>query len=76
MPRYRFHLVDNDVRLDLEAATLTDHAAILARAEQLAAKLLQDRTYANDPDAWEIRVTDEKGTEVLALPLSEVTGKA
>ncbi len=76
MPRYHFHVVDKDVWLDLKAETLRDDAATLERAEQLAATLLQDRVYASDPDAWEIRVTDEKGAEVLSLPLSEVTGKA
>ncbi len=77
MTRYHFHLVDDDVMLDLRIAELTGERAILDFAEQLAIELLSgaNRTYADDPDAWEIRVTDDYGVEVFALPLSEVAGK-
>jgi hypothetical protein len=75
--RYHFHLVDHDVRLDLRAVDLESEAKILDFAEQLAAGLLRapDSVYARNPDAWEIRVTDDNGVEVLALSLSEVAGK-
>jgi hypothetical protein len=77
MPRYHFHLVDHDVKLDLRIVDLTGERAILDFAEQLAGGLLgsADRAYAADPDAWEIRVTDDNGIEVFALPLSEVAAK-
>ncbi len=77
MALYHFHVVDRDVKLDLRVVELRSEAAILDCAERLATELLagSDRTYAQDPDAWEIRVTDDAGTEVLALPLSEVAGK-
>jgi hypothetical protein len=77
MARYHFHLVDDDVALDLRVVDLTDERAILDFAEKLATGLLggANRTYAANPDAWEIRVTDDSGVEVFALPLSEVAGK-
>ena len=77
MTRYHFHLIDHDVRLDLRVADVAGERAILDFAEQLASGLLRgaDRTYAANPDAWEIRVTDDTGTEVFALPLSEVAAK-
>ncbi len=77
MARYHFHLVDHDVRLDLRVVDLPRETAILDFAEQLAVGLLRgaDSTYARNPDAWEIRVTDDNGVEVCALPLSEVAGK-
>jgi hypothetical protein len=77
MPRYHFHLVDDDVKLDLRIADLAGERAILDVAEQLAVGLLNgaNRAYATRPDAWEIRVTDDSGVEVFALPLSEVAGK-
>jgi hypothetical protein len=75
--RYHFHLVDHDVRLDLRAVDLGSEVKILDFAEQLAAGLLRapESAYARHPDAWEIRVTDDNGVEVFALPLSEVAGK-
>lgn len=77
MARYHFHLVDHDVRLDLRAVDLAGEKAILDFAEHLAVGLLRapDSVYARNPDAWEIRVTDDNGVEVVALPLSEVAGK-
>jgi hypothetical protein len=77
MARYHFHLVDHDVRLDLRAVDLEREAKILDFAEQLAAALLRapDSVYARNPDAWEIRVTDDNGVEVFSLPLSEIAGK-
>ena len=77
MARYHFHLVDHDVKLDLRIADLFGERAILDFAEQLAAGLLRaaGSPYARNPDAWEIRVTNDSGTEVFALPLSEVAAK-
>jgi hypothetical protein len=77
MPRYHFHLVDHDVKLDLRIVDLAGDRAILDFAEQLAGGLLggANRAYATNPDAWEIRVTDDTGVEVFALPLSEVATK-
>jgi hypothetical protein len=77
MARYHFHLVDEDVKLDLRTLDLDGEAEILGCAEQLALTLLRgkDQVYASDPDSWEIRVTNEAGIEVFALPLSEVAGK-
>jgi hypothetical protein len=77
MARYHFHLVDENIALDLEVADLADYEAMLKRAEQLGAELLlnQPDVYGKNPDAWEIRVTDDNGSEVLALSLSEVAGK-
>jgi hypothetical protein len=77
MPRYHFHLVDGDVTLDLRVVDLAGERAILDFAEQLAGGLLDgtNRAYAANPDAWEIRVTDNTGVEVFALPLSEVAAK-
>jgi len=77
MTRYHFHLVNHDVRLDLRVADLTGERAILDFAEHLAGSLLRadDSPYVGNPDAWEIRVTNDDGIEVFALPLSEVAGK-
>ncbi|HLH90915.1 MAG TPA: hypothetical protein VKX28_20890 [Xanthobacteraceae bacterium] len=77
MARYHFHLVDHDVRLDLRAVELASEAKILDFAEQLATGLLRapESAYAQNPDAWEIRVTNDNGVEVFCLALSEVAGK-
>ena len=77
MTRYHFHLVDGDVKLDFRIVDLNGERAILDFAEQLANSLLSgaDSPYARDPDAWEIRVTDDNGAEVFSLPLSEVAAK-
>ncbi len=77
MALYHFHVVDRDAKIDFRVIELRSEAAILDCAERLARELLQsnNHTYARDPDAWEIRVTDEAGAEILALPLSEVAGR-
>ncbi len=77
MPLYHFHLAGRNVTLDLRVIELRGEAGILDCAERLAAELLRgsDRSYANEPDIWEIRVTDQAGAEVFALALSEVAGK-
>lgn len=77
MGRYHFHISDEDVHLDLHTAELTGDIEILERAERLATALLREPAspYAADPDEWEIRVTDDRGVEVLTLPLSEIAGR-
>jgi hypothetical protein len=71
MPHYHFHIVDESVALNVEAPELPDYAAALGYARALAARLLTQSPYCEDPGAWEIRVTDEDGEEIIALPLSE-----
>ncbi len=77
MALYHFHLVGENVKLDLRVIDLRSEAAILDCAERLAAELLRgsDRSYASAPDLWEIPVTDQAGAEVFALALSEVAGR-
>jgi hypothetical protein len=75
MSRYHFHVIDGTAALNLAVVDLPDYEAVLARAEELSAALLLNEPYRSDPDAWEVRVTDEQGKEVLSLPLSEVAGK-
>lgn len=72
--RYSFHAVDQEVSFDLVVADLGSYDEVLARAWLLAGDLILNEPYAQNPDLWEVRVTDSDGREVLALPLSEVSG--
>lgn len=77
MARYHFHAVDNKISLNLLVEELADDDAAFEQAQTLASSLLKSdpETYAQNPDVWEIRVTDSDGSEVLALPFSELPDK-
>lgn len=75
--RYHFHAVDKKISLNLQVKELPNYETALAQAEALATTLLHrdPEIYGENPDKWEIRVTDSDGKDVLSLPLSEVAGK-
>jgi hypothetical protein len=72
--RYHFHIVDNEASLNVEIAELDTYEEALDRGRALAKYLLQQEPYSENPNAWEIRVTDDDGEEILSIPLSEVRG--
>jgi hypothetical protein len=72
--RYHFHIIDNEVSLNVEVAELDTYEDALERGRALAAYLLHREPYSENPDMWEVRVTDEDGEEILSIPLSEVRG--
>lgn len=73
MPRYHFHVLDDEVSVNLAIAELDGFDEILEHAHRLAAELLMaDNKYSRDPEKWEISVTDRDGNEVLSFPLSAV----
>ncbi len=75
--RYHFHAVDKTISLNLQVKELPNYETALAQAEALATTLLHadPERYGENPDKWEIRVTDADGRNVLSLPFSEIAGK-
>jgi hypothetical protein len=73
MPRYHFHIVDEDASINLAVADFGDFDEMLARAHRIAAELLMaDNKYSRNPEKWDLCVTDQNGNEVLSFPLSAV----
>lgn len=70
--RYHFHILDNDVSLNVAIAELDSYEAALERGKALAAELVRQKPYAENPEAWELSITNDKGEEVISIPLSEV----
>jgi hypothetical protein len=68
---YHFHAVDERASFDIEVAELANYEAAVDYSLALASQLLHQEPYSLNPDAWEIRVTDDAGKEILAIPLSE-----
>ena len=71
--QYHFHIVDENVSLNVDIAELTTYEDVLDHGTALALKLLLQAPYSANPEAWEIIITDEDGREVLAIPMSEVS---
>ena len=69
--RYHFHIVDENVSLNVAIAELATYEDALDRGTALASKLMHQAPYSANPDAWEVIITDEDGREVLAIPISE-----
>ena len=72
--RYHFHIIDNEVSLNIEIAELDSYEDALDRGRALATYLLQQEPYSENPDVWEVKVTDDDGEEILSIPLSEIRG--
>jgi hypothetical protein len=73
MRRYHFHVLDDEVSVNLAIAEFDSSDEMLEHAHRLAAELLMvDNKYSRDPEKWEISVTDQNGNEVLSFPLSAV----
>ena len=72
--RYHFHIIDNDVSLNIDIVELDTYEGAVDRGKALAAHLLRQKPYSENPDAWEVSVTDDDGEEILSIPLSEVRG--
>jgi hypothetical protein len=73
MPRYHFHVLDDEVSVNLATAEFDRLDEMLEQAHRLAAELLMiDNKYSRNPEKWEICVTDEDGNEVLSFLLSAV----
>lgn len=68
--RYHFQIVDYSASLDADVVDLDSYEQALDHATALAAELLNQEPYSENPDAWEIRVTDDNGREVLSVPIS------
>jgi hypothetical protein len=69
--RYLFYVADEDVSLDVDVVELATYEELLERGTAIAAKLLHQEPYSNNPDVWEIKVTDDHGHEVLSIPMSD-----
>jgi hypothetical protein len=73
MPRYDFHVLDDDVSVDALSAEFEKFDHVLDHAQRLAASLLIGNGLSScDPSALEVRVTDELGRKVLSLPVSTI----
>jgi hypothetical protein len=74
MARYHFRLASDDVMRKLLTADLDSYEEVLERAEMLGRLLLlaEDDWYAHEIDPREIIVTDDKGSAVLTLQLSQL----
>jgi hypothetical protein len=74
MPRYLFHIVDGESRpnsvRDSEGTVLRDATEARKEAVGLAQDIAKHRL--DGANKWKIVVTDEHGTTVLIVPLSEV----
>jgi hypothetical protein len=73
MPRYHFHILGDEVSVNLATVELDSFDEMLEHAYRLAAELLMvDSKYSRDPEKWEFCVTDQDGNEVLSFLLSAV----
>jgi hypothetical protein len=73
MPRYHFHVLDDEISVNLAIAELDSFDEMLEHAHRLAAELFMvENKYSRDPEKWETCVTDQAGNEVLSFPLSAV----
>jgi hypothetical protein len=69
--RYHFHIVDENVSLNVDIAELASYEEVLDRGTAIASKLVHQEPYSDNPAGWEIRVTDEDGREILSIPMSD-----
>lgn len=76
MPRYYFHLCDDETLTDSDGTDLADvsaardHAAGVARELTFNSAGMMDQAWS----AWTMRVHDDQGSELFSLPLSDVEG--
>jgi hypothetical protein len=68
--RYHFLVADESNALDVDVVELTTYEEALDRGTAIASKLLRQSPYSENPDCWEIRVTDDDGREVLSIPIA------
>jgi hypothetical protein len=72
MPRYYFHFKGKSFVRDHKGSELVDVAAARTRARELARTLIERMNAAGrDWSSAKIIVTNERGSEILAMPVSE-----
>jgi hypothetical protein len=74
MPRFYFNFThESEVFEDSEGAELPDLASVRDQANKAARDVMRTRFARHGPDwsGWWIRVKDETGTEVVAIPFSQ-----
>ena len=72
MPRYYFHFKGKSFVRDHKGSELVDVAAARTRARELARTLIERMNAAGrDWSSAKIIVTDDRGAEILAMPVSE-----
>ena len=76
MTEVYFHCSDaNHELIDRRGATVHDFSEVRARAEGLVRSMLM-KPNSEDWRGWELRVTDESGVEIFAIPFAAIVGKA
>jgi hypothetical protein len=78
MPRYFFHLHDAETLRDETGSTLSDNSAARDHAIGVAKELTfkSDKMLGQYWSHWTLRVEDDQGKLVLALPLANFTSRA
>jgi hypothetical protein len=77
MPRFFFNFAHgSEVFEDAEGADLPDLTAVQDQTIEAARDVMRTRFSRHGPDwsGWWVRVKDETGNEVLAVPFSDVEG--
>ena len=70
-----FHCSDADhVLIDSRGAALNDFSEICAHADRVVRSMIMTPN-AEDWRAWVLRVTDEHGDEIFAVPFASALGK-
>ena len=75
MPDLYFHCCDaNHDLIDRRGTAVKDFSEACVHADRLVRAMLM-RPNAEDWRGWELRVTDELGYEIFAIPFASVLGK-
>src|SRR2546427_550804 len=70
-----FHCADADhVLIDSRGAAMNDFSEVCVRADRFVRALIMAPN-AEDWRGWELRVIDELGDEIFAIPFASVLGK-
>jgi hypothetical protein len=74
MPRYFFHMIDNETVTDPYGTVLVNKGAALAHAMQVARELMFKRSgmLGEEWSRWSMRVNDKDGNTVHTIPFSEL----
>jgi hypothetical protein len=75
MPRYFFHLDNEDRLIDDEGTSCTTLDEMKCYARQVASELGAHHTEKHNRD-WRISVTDERGAEVYCVSLAMACAEA
>ena len=72
MPRYFFHVHDDEDTPDDTGTELPDRNAMRTEAIRLAGEILRDLSGKLAGEQWSMMVRDEAGLQVMALEFSAV----